>query len=97
MLHAIISTIDQMGTVAGCHALRESLLHVLLLRIGLERSLTVSSWDASIKYQGLRLIYLGELRVLNGNMFVKDLTIESKVTVRAFYHRTVRLSSTVIS
>jgi hypothetical protein len=97
MLNAVISAIDQMGTVAGCHALRESLLHVLLLRIGLQRSLTVSSWDASIDYQGLRLIYLRKLRVLNRNMFVKDLTIKSKVTVRTFYHRTVRLSSTVIS
>jgi hypothetical protein len=58
MLDAFFSSIDQMGTVAGSYTLGESLLHVLLLRVILKRSLTVSSWDTSIHNQGLRLIYL---------------------------------------
>jgi hypothetical protein len=58
MLDAFFSTIDQMGTVACSYTLRESLFHVLLLRIILKRSLTVGSWDTSIYNQGLRLIYL---------------------------------------
>lgn len=51
--HTFISSVNQMSFVTCRNTLRQSLPHVLLLRIRLQSCLTISARHASVHYQGL--------------------------------------------